>query len=389
MIPPDINYVPTLGIRPSEMNALEYSLGATKNNLKPCALLAPWGVSNSLENSIKRFEKAYPKEPYFLDIDRIYSPKNEDKPSPKDINKFLQTEGGYKNWIDKVYPPKYLDRPAQKTMKSLLDPKNGYENWINFIGNHQKVHPCIQCEEQDVHQIQQQIKAVKELKRPYCLRIDVQKHYPNMKDIIAAFAKEENYTIILEGGLVSDILTLTDKFSGFISTQLNTLNQSVPIVISYTSFPTGFVTISGIQPTIFENRLLVETLRNKILNRIVYGDWGSARPRDNRSGGNREPIPARIDYPTKEAWYIARNKEAGWNYQMAAKEIVKIPDWHGSLGIWGEDMIKRTVQNQSLGIDTPRKNVASRINIHLHRQAFYLKNDFDLTNIDLEDDFID
>ncbi len=389
MIRPDINYVPTLGIRPCEMNALEYLPGVTKKNFKPCTLLAPWVNSKSLKNSITRFEKSYPKEPYFLDIDRVYSPKKITRRKQNEINSLLKYPDKYKEWINEVYYSENINTSIQKEMQNFLEPVDGYKKWIDFIKDYPNVHPCIQYQWQNTNQIQQQISTIKALGRPYCLRIDIQNIPKNINDIIAAFVSETDYTIILEGGWVRDPLTLMAKFSGLISNQLNTLKQNIPIVISCTSFPEGFTTISGIQPTPFENREMVEQLRNYSSNKIIYGDWGGARPRNNNSGGSGELIPARIDYPTKEAWYIARNKEAGWNYQMAAEKIMKDNNWHGNLGIWGEEMIERTAQKQSLGINTPRKNTASRINIHLHLQAFYGINDLDLTNIDLEDDFED
>ncbi len=356
MILDTINYVPTLGIRPSEMNALEYLPSATKNRLMPCIILAPWVNSYDLGKSIKRFEKAYPDKPYFLDLDRVYSLKNS-------------------------------ERPALKEMKGLLDPTDGYKNWLNFIKIYKNVCPCIQYKDQDTNQIQQQIQAIKELGRPYCLRIDIKDKdiAQNISNIIPAFENETNYTIILESGWVQDPLTLITELSGFITKQLSTLNQDIPIVISCTSFPKGFGTISGVHSTPFKNRQLVDRLRNNSDNRIIYGDWGSARPRENILGGSA-PIP-RIDYPTKNTWYIARNKQAGWNYQIAANKIITNNNWLGRIGIWGEEMIERTAKNQSLGINTPQKNVASRINIHLHLQAFYDTDS--LNTIDLEDDFVD
>ena len=354
MIPEHTLYVPTLRIRPSEMKAVEYSFDATKDNLKPCILLVPW--ANSYDKAIKRFEKAYPQRPYFLDIEKDYQPAN--------------PEG-----------------QALKEMNFLLDPANQYKNWIDFITAYRNVHPCIQCEGQNTAQIQQQIRAVKALERSYCLRIDVQNIPPNINDIIAAFAPETDYTVILEGGWTNNPLNLMPSFNSIISVQLNALNQNIPIVISCTSFLKSFTKISGVQPTIFENRQLVNQLATSHTNRrIVYGDWGSSRPRVYTGGGGH-PIPPRIDYPAKDAWHIARNKGKNWDYHAAAKEIIKIPDWHGNLNIWGEGRIKLTAQNQALGINTLQKNTTSRINIHLHLQAFYYRND--LTGIPIEDDYKD
>ncbi len=52
------------------------------------------------------------------------------------------------------------------------------------------------------------------------------------------------------------------------------------------------------------------------------------------------------------------------------------------MGIWGEDMIRDTIISEKLGIDTPQKNVAARVNVHLHRQAFIDVDDFSEMNLD-------
>jgi hypothetical protein len=56
------------------------------------------------------------------------------------------------------------------------------------------------------------------------------------------------------------------------------------------------------------------------------------------------------------------------------------------LGIWGEEMIQGTTVNPAFAIDTPQKNVAARVNIHLHRQALYGSQ---ISGIDLDEDWVD
>jgi len=69
-------------------------------------------------------------------------------------------------------------------------------------------------------------------------------------------------------------------------------------------------------------------------------------------------------------------------FEDAARAIVARPEWEGDLGIWGEEMIEATAINKELGIDTPQKNVAARVNIHLHRQAFIDAGDIGGMNLD-------
>ena len=109
-------------------------------------------------------------------------------------------------------------------------------------------------------------------------------------------------------------------------------------------------------------------------------DWGSTRPREPGGFANR-PLD-RVDYPTDGAWCIARNKEDNWDFRRAAQAIITSPEWEGDLGIWGEELIVNTAINPVLGIDTAQKNVAARVNIHLHRQAFFGTGDLGGRNLD-------
>lgn len=66
--------------------------------------------------------------------------------------------------------------------------------------------------------------------------------------------------------------------------------------------------------------------------------------------------------------------------------IVASETWDGNLGIWGEQLIQQTAEGQEFAIDTAPKNVACRVNIHLHRQALFGR---DIGGIDLDEPWVD
>lgn len=337
-------YVPTLAVRSSEMNGLEFLPGATKDRMTPCFLLAPWANSNSLDRTITRIERAFPHRHYFLDIDRYYQ---------------------FTNLEDSV---------AQQELQRLMDPTGNFANWVSFVADHDRVLPCVQTRGQSELEIRAQIEAIQNLERPYCMRIVRDRFPENISEIVNAFAAggAADFAIILEGGWTTDSLSLGAWFSGVISASFATIDATVPIVLSCTSIPKMFTPYNDTRPTVvpFTNRQLVEQVgRQSNRSRVVYGDWGSTRPREPGGFANR-PID-RIDYPTDTSWLISRNKEDEWDFRDAALSLVGSAGWDGNLGIWGEEMIQNTTINEELGIDTPQKNVAARVNIHLHRQAFY------------------
>jgi len=336
-------YVPTLAVRASEMNGLEFLPGATKDRMTPLFLLAPWANSNSLDRAITRIERAFPNRNYFLVPDTNYTTTNDQS-------------------------------VAQQEFAALLVPDNAYANWIQFASQHENVWPCIQTGGQSEAQIRQQIEAVQALGRPYCMRI-VQGAMPNnMDDVARAFAAggAADFAIVLEGGWTDDPLSLSAWFAGMVTSSLSDIDASVPIICSCTSIPKMFTRYNSDEPqavSFSNHQLLNQVSRNTNRAGMIYGDWGSTRPRETGGFANR-PLD-RVDYPTDQAWLIARNKDDEWDFRDAALAIVDCDEWDGSLGIWGEEMILQTTINEELGIYTPQKNVAARVNIHLHRQAFY------------------
>jgi hypothetical protein len=336
-------YVPTLAVRASEMTGLEFLHGATKDRITPCFLLAPWANSNSLSRTIARIERAFKSRGYFLDLDRDYLVNND-------------------------------QNAAQREYSSLLHSAGAYANWVNFVSSINHAMPCIQTHGLDAAGIRFQIQAVQELGRTYCFRILREPRTENIDEIVSAInaAGAADFAIILDGGWIADPLQLAAWFDGLMQNALAQINPIVPIVCSCTSMPKLFTGFSSKEPSVvpFSNRQLVDQIaRRSNRARILYGDWGSTRPREPGGFANR-PLD-RVDYPIDTAWYIARNREDEWDFRDAALAILNSDAWDGGLDIWGEEMIRNTTINPELGIDTPQKNVAVRVNIHLHRQAFY------------------
>ena len=347
MFPND--YVPTLAIRSSEMKALEALPKKIQSRITPCILLAPWSTSKTLKHAIKRVEKSFPEQNYFLDIDRDYHYPNREKPAQQEFNRLSNTA-----------------------------------NWIEFIRGSKHICPCIQFDNKNETEIKQQIEANEELERQYCLRIERGRFPRNFSKLLSILvnANPEYLTIILEGGLVGheldlpDLSSLSAWFEGLIIEDLREIRAKVNtrVVVSYTSMPKTFGAFRGTSSVKFHNRELVRQIQKNSNQPIVYGDWGSTRPRELSSGGGGGMHrTARIDYPVDDAWYIVRNKEKNWDYKRAAQELIgnkKI--WDGSLDIWGIKMILWTADSdKEEGAASPQKNTAYRVNIHLHRQALY------------------
>ena len=346
------NYVPTLSMRPSEMKGLEFLSGKIKDRMTPCVLLAPWVGTSPLKHAIERAERAFPNRDYFLDIDRDYQ------------------------YTDS-------DNPAQKELNYLSDSSN-WRGWVEFIKESDYILPCIQVKDRSETEIRQQIQAIRGLGRQYCIRIELNRFPDNFDEIVSAFtiADLADFIVILEGGWTENVISLSAWFEGLIAKGLQRIDADVPVIVSCTSMPKEFSRFSGVSPVHFHNRQLVRQLQQKSNRTVIYGDWGSTRPRESNEFAR---IPKdRIDYPLDDTWYIARNLNEEWDFKRAAQELIHSEKiWDGGLDTWGVEMIRRTATiGKEIGIDSSQKNATSRVNIHLHRQALYGQENINEMNFD-------
>ncbi|MBY8915316.1 beta family protein [Nitratireductor sp. L1-7-SE] len=350
----NLNYVPTLAVRSSEMNGLEKLPAATKDRLQPVFLLAPWPNAGELMKAIDRIERAYPKRSYFLDIDRDYTPTN-------------------------------LEASAQQEWLELRDPANNFANWIGFIDGIPNASPCLQIEGLTEAEVTEQIIAFQEMQRTFALRVETHRIPDNLDDTIAGInaVGSADYVVMIDAGWIADSLTTRAAIGNLIQNAFGDIDAQVPIVVSYTTIPKGYAEVEGTRFTPFDNREFIQELR-QLTNRqkLVFGDWGSTRPREAPTP--QSPPKPRIDLALRSGWLSARNKPEDWNYSDAATEILESDEWNevDGLGIWGETMIRQTATNQDVGINSARKNVSVRVNIHLHNQAFYDSDDPKSLNLD-------
>lgn len=354
----NLNYVPTLAVRSSEMNGLERLPAASKDRLQPNFLLAPRPNATELMRTIDRVNRAFPGRPFFLDIDRDYRVTN-------------------------------IEVLAQQQWLELQDPANCYASWIGFIETIPNASPCLQIAGLSRADIVKQILAFQEMGRTFALRIELQRFPPNLAEAIAAVNEvgSADYAIIVDAGWVADTQPARLRIANLISTQLIEIDAQIPFVVSYTTIPKGFAEVEGVDFVAFDNReFIAELVQLTNRQRITYGDWGSTKPREHNRTARAKP---RIDLAVRGGWLSARNKPENWGFADAAKVILHSQHWQqvNGLGVWGELMIQQTAIDPSLGINSASKNISARVNLHLHIQAFY--NDGDIRGMNLDEQWED
>ena len=338
-------YLVTLSVRPAELSGLKELPGATKDALTPLLLLAPWLGTSPLSRALDKFEESYPARPYFIDVDTYYR-----------VN----------------------DRPneAKETWARLADEPAELDVWWQLLSDYPNSNPCLLLARQSNEGIRQQITWARENDRTFCLRVNIAKESasympPRLPSLVNELAAEgaNDYAVVFEFGLVQDPLQVAVKAVGYFNTILSSISAEVPVAVCCTSFPSDFTTYDNIDLCHFTNRVLRDQMQRETNHpRIIYSDWGTTKP---RTYGHASPPKNRIDYPTDDSWIIARDQDEPVSFQEAAQRITNSAHWSGTLGIWGEQLIEGTAGGQAFAIDTMPKMYAARINIHLHRQAFY------------------
>ena len=153
MPPSNGTYIPTLAVRPSEMNGMEFLPGISKDRMVPVFLLAPWANSRSLEKTIERIERAFPRRRYFLDFDRDYLPTD-------------------------------LDNAAQAEWLELRDSSNGFGAWRDFWVKYSMVMPCLQLDGQSQDILRDQIEHIQVQDREFCLRLELKRMPGNLRSTV-------------------------------------------------------------------------------------------------------------------------------------------------------------------------------------------------------------
>lgn len=321
------------------MRALEELPEGTKDRIRPIILFAPWVGSSSLMKSWERIKSAFDNRPFYLDLDTFY-----------DI------DGN--------------PRPAGEEFRKLFDGNSGVVNYFDLVAQIPSAIPVLRLEQAFLGLLDQQLNLANELDRGFLVRI-TRSLFPsgNIQRLSTLFETGlSNYLISIDAEWSSDVIEC-ERWAAQIIDQITAAKIKVPIVTSLSSFPKTYSDIEGVRVIPMLSRTFFNNIRRRYSNEleVLYGDWGTTKPRDN--AGGRTP-PPRIDYAGIGEWVIYRNKDE-WDYLEAAKQLVNSRYWNPDLHIWGSLMIEKTAAGDLSGITSPAKVVAARVNLHLHQQAWF------------------
>lgn len=353
----EAKYVPTIYLRPAELQAVSELPDSSKDILTPIFCLKPWVGSKHLEKAMDKITSVFGDRPFFLDVDQFYEVKE-------------------------------VTRPAHEEFLELLDDENDNETWVEFFAERPSVYPCLRIEHGDAEKVQGQVDAFTEMERTFLVRVNYgEVHDPfSIVDAVCERAEHSDFGFVIDVGWGRDILSRIAWADPIIKRIVELRGSSVPVIVSGSSFPNSFTEYETGEAAELNERSLfsqLQALNNEA--RLVYGDWASSRS-PTEGGGGAKP-PPRIDLSTQTSWEIFRFPEEDGGFPIAAKEAMDSPNYPSGLHIWGTYMIEATALNDPNGIrNSPKIAAAVRINLHLYNQLYF---DDPGSAPDTDDEFIE
>ncbi|HWK46421.1 MAG TPA: hypothetical protein VNT30_16995 [Stellaceae bacterium] len=331
----NFHYVPILGVRPAEMQALEELPSSDKDGLLPYIILQPWTTAKQLESTIVKLNAVIGSRPIIVDL----------------TEKLFGTSAR---------------RPVHDQFDTLRDSHLGFQNWYSFVEAHDNYIPALQLTSPE--EITSQISRISSLNRGIVVRLN-ENIFSFSQEIAKLFLgnvpQREIYFILDFQKQGRDILRKVANAVDAARKIREVLPESF-FSVSASTFPETFVDIQ--EQEIFERVFHNLVVTNIGSSNTIYCDRASVRA-ERQSGGSGAPAP-RIDNALPTKWEFFRVPNVGDRnsaYQRAAQRAIASPGWN-DLGIWGTELIKLTAAGHDGAIISAKVSTAARINIHLHIQ---------------------
>lgn len=330
-----VEYCPRLLARLAEMKALFQLPVASKDVILPLIAAAPWPNAKHIERTWEKLTEAAAGRRYALDLDESYTASS----SP---------------------------RPAATEFRSLFDPTTGYANYFGQISDLPNAIPVLRLV-QERSLFQQQLEHIERLDRGLFLRMAYGCPSYSFTNIDWLLETDLEFVLFVDAGWQRDLL-LREAWTHGVVQRIRSAAERVEVVVCGSSFPESF-SDNDVRKEIdlLERRLFSNVTRSFNEVRITYGDWGSTRPRQPPTPMSFVP---RIDLPMQNSWVSFRQNEEEV-YADIARRVLADRAWSRQPEIWGIKAIEWTADELPGAIRTPAANTATRVNIHLHRQAQY------------------
>lgn len=337
----NIAYCPILYTRVAEMKALFQLPATSKDRMFPVLSARPWPNAKELSRTWEKIGEAFGSRRFALDLD----------PTRR-----LVASG----------------KPAAAQFAALFNPASAYAAYYETVEGVQFAIPVLRLSENGIADLEGQARHVERIDRGAVLRVTFSGSVAPLRLISDVIARIQDLTIIVDIGWANDLVA-REAWASQIIIRVADLAPETELVVAGSSFPDSFASIGarGVL-ALAERGIFANLVRRHNSVALVYGDWASTRPPSTLDVPMRN-VP-RIDLPTAGQWIFFRqdkNLPTSEDYEDVARRAVHDPDWPSGLNLWGTYAIESTAQGLPGAIKSAGTAAAARINIHLHRQAFF------------------
>jgi hypothetical protein len=364
------HYYPALLSSPGEHRGYRELPDVDKKLIIPIFELSQRGNPANLDDSKTAILETSAAQPFILDLckDPAPAPYLPIDPSDDDKARFEKAQIAQTNY--------------NNLLANLLNPADGFHAWRQLVSGFKNAVPTIQFTDASTQarQIIRQAARLSEGNQSVAIRITQESGiaiYPVIANIISILGSPNQILIVIDCGQGRQFISPRAKFARDAITQiLANLDISerplVRAVCMANSFPRP--THQGLLPRKNYDWRLWREAREAFP--FTFGDYG-AMHRIPRSSFVPPGVPT-VVFPLDDEWLIYRHDSAsdpkGWI--EGSKAIVTSEKFANAPAIWGTAIIQQASSGDISGIDQASYWHASKVNIHIHRQIDYAKNNF-------------
>ncbi|GAA4745701.1 hypothetical protein GCM10023264_08970 [Sphingomonas daechungensis] len=351
----NIAYCPILQTRVAEIKALFQLPATTKDRIFPLILAAPWPNAKELSRTWEKIVEAMGGRRFALDLDRARQGMSSGK-------------------------------EAAAQFDALFDPNDGFTNYYEVLRSIPSAIPVLRILGGNLLELDAQTAHINNLDRGLVVHLEHGAIINPLTAVDEVLQRFEDVTFFVDAGWSNDLLG-RELWASQIIERITDGKPEAELVVGGSSFPDSFRNIGarGVIP-MKERSLYSNLVRRHNAAHLTYGDWGSTRPRSGPAPMKNIP---RLDVPTTTEWVSFRQDGGSATpetYAAIARRVIADAVWPGDLGIWGTYVIETTANELPGAIGSPAVAAAARINIHMHRQAFFGEPD---AIGDTEEPFVD
>lgn len=344
------NYYPTLRTRGAEILGLENLSNENKKKILPIITLGKWPRSDDIKISMNKAIEAMGDNFFIVDLTQE------------------------------------IKHHCESSLE-LLSPQQNFRNWTEFCAQYKNIIPTVQMTESaKLRDIVMQAKILESQHGYVAFRIkNIHTDINRIITSLVSLNKPENTIIFIDLGYIRE------SFPASVTAAINAINQirtEMPeaiISVLTTSFPSSVIRFCHENKQSGFIDLMERDFHQAIGGQSVaiYGDHSSIHSvvYDDVMG---RYIP-RIDIALDDAWYFERRPDAkdATGYIDIAKSLLKEYPIYESDQTWGAEMIRNAAMGNVVGMGSPAKWIAVRVNLHISKQIECCEMDnFDTYDLD-------